>query len=72
MKDGYLIHDVCRPFCLLIGCPLFTEGQLSVKHRQMIFPINMCQLTGQRHIQRTPLVTLRQSLLWFQVTERFF
>lgn len=43
MKDGYLVHHRRLPLCLLIGSPLLTHGQLSVKHRQMVFPINMRQ-----------------------------
>lgn len=57
-KDGYLIHHVCCPLCLLIGYPLLTQSQLPMKHCQMIFPISMRQFTGQRHILRTPLITL--------------
>ena len=54
----YLHHLSYRHRRKNTGYPLLTHSQLSVKHRQMVFPINMRQLTGQRHILRTTLVTL--------------
>ena len=52
MKEGHLIHHCCLPLCLLIRCPFLTHGQLTVKHSQMVFRIDMGQLAGQRNFIR--------------------